>query len=577
MIRKILVLSANPKNTSRLRLDEEVREIENGLQRSQHRKNFVLKCQWAIRYYDIRRAMLDVQPNIVHFCGHGEGEVGIAVENDTGQSQIINTEALTGLFELFAEHVECVILNACYSTVQAHAIARHIRYVIGMDKQIGDKAAIEFSMAFYDALGAGKSIEFAHRLGCNAIQIAGIPEHLSPVLLAKSRQKKTISPKSILPKVTGNSPDSEPVEKNLQKKKQSTIRSSKLKKFPRDDSFFMLIEDGPQFTNALRDELNRRTELNIIHDFFREEKTDYIDHYDPFEKYYDALSDYKNGFKRFLNNDETMWLLTVYPEEGRCYYDRKEEEENLQKLVAKDKFMICFESGQNIDNSNVILIETNHRDAMYNLIKHIAEHQLRNHPKIHVVFLPGPQRHSIVAKRRLIQYEFINKFLRAKTDFHDLLKENWENEYAHVWEPIIQCFTNVKILKITSLDFYQWNREVAKQMIKTNLTALNLRDEDFHTCFLCVNDEVALGVKDAIEENLSVDIAKTNTSLYGFDGIPEMVDCLKSGMQGATMKVRLDSFCKKVVQLVKQYKIEKAIRNRHFEILPCLIDSNTEC
>ena len=34
---KILVLAANPKNTSRLRLDEEIREIENGLQRVQKR------------------------------------------------------------------------------------------------------------------------------------------------------------------------------------------------------------------------------------------------------------------------------------------------------------------------------------------------------------------------------------------------------------------------------------------------------------------------------------------------------------------------------------------------------------
>ena len=51
-----------------------------------------------------------------------------------------------------------------------------------MNKAIGDAAAIEFSVAFYDALGAGESIEFAYKLACNAIQISGSPEHLTPVL-----------------------------------------------------------------------------------------------------------------------------------------------------------------------------------------------------------------------------------------------------------------------------------------------------------------------------------------------------------------------------------------------------------
>jgi len=43
MTKRILVLAANPKNTPRLRLDQEVREIENGLSRSLQRDNFALK------------------------------------------------------------------------------------------------------------------------------------------------------------------------------------------------------------------------------------------------------------------------------------------------------------------------------------------------------------------------------------------------------------------------------------------------------------------------------------------------------------------------------------------------------
>ena len=98
-----------------------------------------------------------------------------------GQSNVVTLEALAGLFELF-RGVECVLLNTRYSEAQAEAIAKSVDYVIGMDQEIGDQAAIEFSKAFYDAIGVGESIEFAYKLGCNAIRLIGIPEDLTPIL-----------------------------------------------------------------------------------------------------------------------------------------------------------------------------------------------------------------------------------------------------------------------------------------------------------------------------------------------------------------------------------------------------------
>jgi len=186
----ILMLSANPKGTIPLRLDEERREIEAGLmERSLLRDNFRLITKTAVRPRDFQRAMLDLNPQIVHFSGHGEGIPGLAFEGETGQLKFVDAEALAGLFALFADRLQCVVLNACYSEVQAKAIARHIPYVIGMNAAIGDRAAIEFAVGFYDALGAGRELEFAHKLGCSAIRISGIPEHLTPVLLHKSDPK----------------------------------------------------------------------------------------------------------------------------------------------------------------------------------------------------------------------------------------------------------------------------------------------------------------------------------------------------------------------------------------------------
>ena len=178
----ILFLAANPKNSTPLDLTQEVKEIDAGLQRSQKRERFQLEQVWAVTPSDVQRAMLDYKPQIVHFSGHGMGESGLVLENLTGQAQLVSSKALAGLFQLFAERVECVVLNACYSEVQAIAIAHNIPYVIGMNQAVGDRAARLFAVGFYDALGAGESIEFAYKLGCNRIALEGIAEDFIPVI-----------------------------------------------------------------------------------------------------------------------------------------------------------------------------------------------------------------------------------------------------------------------------------------------------------------------------------------------------------------------------------------------------------
>ena len=57
---------------------------------------------------DFRGAMLDYEPNIVHFSGHGAGQDGIVLENSDGLAKPVTAEALKGLFELFPE-VECLL------------------------------------------------------------------------------------------------------------------------------------------------------------------------------------------------------------------------------------------------------------------------------------------------------------------------------------------------------------------------------------------------------------------------------------------------------------------------------------
>jgi hypothetical protein len=137
----------------------------------------------SIRPRDVSQALLDLRPQIVHFSGHGSVLGSLYFETPGGEAHPVSPDALESLFAEFSSQVRCVILNACYSEAQADAISHKIAFVIGMSQAIGDRAAIAFTTGFYQALGAGRTIEEAYRLGCVQIQLQSIPEQLTPVLL----------------------------------------------------------------------------------------------------------------------------------------------------------------------------------------------------------------------------------------------------------------------------------------------------------------------------------------------------------------------------------------------------------
>jgi len=207
-IHRILILSASPTNTSRTRLDQEVREIQEGLKRSAKRDQFEIISQWAVRTEDLRRALLEYEPRIVHFCGYGTPEQGIVLVDERGEAKFTSGKALSGLFKL-CPFVDCVLLNACYSDQQSKEIAQHVDCVIGMNDAIGDRAAIAFSTGFYDALGYDRTFPEAYEFGLSAIELESLPEFSTPVLItAADRPKTNKGPARVFISYRDKSPDS---------------------------------------------------------------------------------------------------------------------------------------------------------------------------------------------------------------------------------------------------------------------------------------------------------------------------------------------------------------------------------
>ena len=301
MKKKILILTSNPRND--LKLTREVKDLKNVIERAQEQSQFEMKFELEVHPEDLQDLFLKKEPRIVHFCGHGSREQGLVLQNKLGREQIVTTDALSNLFELFDRQVEGVLLNACYSEVQAKAIVRHINYVIGMNQEIRDDAAIAFATGFYRALSFGKSIEESYKFGRNAIQIQiaqsntsrsrsygdnrqlqAIPEsaiaqeHLKPVL--KKKSPLTPFPESVTSASLKDEPDFSPQSdltaeeaEEIEKLKQAIAEEVRYKGY-RDRARNTWDEFGQ--ANVVRQPLTqneyrqRKTLLSKVKDFWIE-------------------------------------------------------------------------------------------------------------------------------------------------------------------------------------------------------------------------------------------------------------------------------------------------------------------
>lgn len=169
---KMLFTAANAR-VDKLALDDEWHRIESRFSQKKCRVEIVRVDCWATTSDDLRQAILDEHPVVVHFSGHGKMHHGLGFSDGAGGVRHLTGSALAGLFQHF-KFIQCVVLNACHSVEQARAIAPYIHCVVGMSGEIGDDSAIQFSAGFYDGLTAGEPFGRCFDLGVNAINLANL-------------------------------------------------------------------------------------------------------------------------------------------------------------------------------------------------------------------------------------------------------------------------------------------------------------------------------------------------------------------------------------------------------------------
>jgi CHAT domain len=182
---KVLYLTANPDQTHSLRVDAEVRQVQDAIRGSAYRDKISLEYRPAADLDSLIEGLNDHRPGIVHFSGHGY-EGGIAVDTPNPANPPVETVS----FDLLARAVsatdappEIIVLNACKSAGAQKAFLPPAKIVVVMRDSVSDLAATAFAAKFYAAIAGGQSVRSAFAQGKVAIERVSLNEAQTPELL----------------------------------------------------------------------------------------------------------------------------------------------------------------------------------------------------------------------------------------------------------------------------------------------------------------------------------------------------------------------------------------------------------
>ncbi|MCY1058862.1 CHAT domain-containing protein [Nannocystis sp. SCPEA4] len=179
----ILLVSASPIKKARLRVDEEFAAIIENLRL---RANLRIEQRPAVTFDRLSAALNDVRPNVLHISSHGEsGSLYFQARRSGDDLQRVPQTALIKLLHALGSDLKLVVLNACDSLEIAEGIVARkpsqITWAIGMKDPIYDDDAIDYSVALYDSIAAGRAIGIAHQAALARLALNVEDDSLEPV------------------------------------------------------------------------------------------------------------------------------------------------------------------------------------------------------------------------------------------------------------------------------------------------------------------------------------------------------------------------------------------------------------
>lgn len=185
---RVLYLTANPEavdtttisldgsSTTRsryLRLDREVREVQQTLRGAKYRDLVTVQQRPAATTDDLIDALNDIRPHLVHFSGHG-WTGGLVFDNgdlNNPQNHPVEFDVLAQVLAATSTPPRVLVLNACQTLAGVELLLPAIPVVIAMADTIDDTAAIVFARRFYAAIASAQPVGIALAQARAAMQI----------------------------------------------------------------------------------------------------------------------------------------------------------------------------------------------------------------------------------------------------------------------------------------------------------------------------------------------------------------------------------------------------------------------
>jgi hypothetical protein len=193
---QILGMVCSPKNLLPLDVVGEKQRVQQATEQLQSDGLVELTWLQGNSWRDLMRAMRRGSWHIFHYIGHS----GFDAENDEGYVSFCDSDDYehrlnaTQLGRLLRDHksLQLALLNSCqgakvgeeiFSSTASTLVRQGIPCVIGMQYDVSDEAAIEFSNTFYELLAEGAAVETAVAEARQAISLAieGVAEWGTPV------------------------------------------------------------------------------------------------------------------------------------------------------------------------------------------------------------------------------------------------------------------------------------------------------------------------------------------------------------------------------------------------------------
>src|SRR5829696_6573090 len=197
---RVLGMVTSPLGLDQLDVEHEKRLVEEATRGLRESGSLELTWLEGQTWRHLQRAMRHGPWHIFHFVGHGgfdaaTEEDALALSDEAGHMHLLRARSLA---ELLDDHypLRLVFLNSCegargsendaFSSTAATLVRRGVPAVVAMQYEVTDRAAIEFSRDFYEALADSLPVDAAVTEARAAVSMDSLLEWGTPVLYMHS-------------------------------------------------------------------------------------------------------------------------------------------------------------------------------------------------------------------------------------------------------------------------------------------------------------------------------------------------------------------------------------------------------